>query len=144
LCQRPDKEWKEGPDNLWGLRDNEFLLVERKNEASLDRAEINKDETGQMNNACAWFAKNYQGAEVTRIMVIPTNKIAKGAGFNEDIQIMRKRELRKLIGSVRAFFAEFKDMDLQDLSEIKVQEFIDAHGLSVDALSKNYSKNISK
>ena len=24
--QRPDKEWKEGPDNLWALRDDQYLL----------------------------------------------------------------------------------------------------------------------
>jgi len=28
-------------------------------EVHLDRKEIYKEETGQMNNACAWFAKNY-------------------------------------------------------------------------------------
>lgn len=24
-CQRPDKEWKEGPDNLWAVRDGQYL-----------------------------------------------------------------------------------------------------------------------
>jgi hypothetical protein len=37
--QRPDKEWKAGPDNLWGLRDNEYLLFECKSEVMIDRAE---------------------------------------------------------------------------------------------------------
>ena len=74
--QRPDKEWKEGPDNLWALRDTEYLLVECKNEVSLDRAEISKRETGQMNNACAWFSKNYRGATAKNVLVIPTKKVA--------------------------------------------------------------------
>jgi len=141
-CQRPDKEWKAGPDNLWGVRDNEYLLFECKSEVSLERAEIHKGETGQINNACAWFAKNYSGANVTRIMIIPTDKLGKAAGFNEDVLIMRSKELRKLTRNVRAFFAEFKSMDFKDLSEKKVQELIDAHGLSVEALISNYSKNI--
>jgi len=46
--QRPDKEWKQGPDNLWALRDSQYLLFECKNQVDKSRKEINKDETGQM------------------------------------------------------------------------------------------------
>ena len=67
--KRPDKEWKAGPDNLWALRDGEYLLVECKSEVQPDRKEIVKDETGQMNNACAWFAKHYNGAKAKNIMM---------------------------------------------------------------------------
>ena len=138
-CERPDKEWKEGPDNLWGLRATEFLLVECKSEVNLDRAEIIKDETGQMNNACAWFSKHYPGTNATKIMIIPTNKVSKATGFTSPVQIMRRKELSKLTGSVRAFFSEFKSMDFKDLSEKKAQELIVAHGLSVDDLLSLYS-----
>ena len=57
--QRPDKEWKQGPDNLWALRDNQYLLFECKNQVDKTRKEINKNETRQMNNSCAWFKKHY-------------------------------------------------------------------------------------
>ncbi len=36
--QRPDKEWKEGPDNLWAVRDGEYLLAECKSEVELSRS----------------------------------------------------------------------------------------------------------
>lgn len=140
--EQPDKEWKQGPDNLWGIRDNEYLLVECKSEVSLERAEINKEETGQMNNACAWFAKYYKGASATRIMIIPTNKVSKAAGFNENVEIMRKAELSRFKANVRSFFLEFKDLELKNISEKKVQELIDAHGLSIDSILANYSKKI--
>ena len=58
--ERPDKMWKEGPDNLWALDDMQFLLWECKNEVRIRRSEINKRETEQMNNSCAWFEKNYK------------------------------------------------------------------------------------
>jgi hypothetical protein len=38
--QRPDKEWKEGPDNLWKINDNQYLLVECKNNVEATRSEI--------------------------------------------------------------------------------------------------------
>lgn len=132
--QRPEREWKEGPDNLWALRDGEYLLAECKSEVDLKRAEIHKTESGQMNNACAWFKRNYPGATVTRVMIIPTKKVAKAAGFNEDVLIMRASGLRKFVQSVRRFFEEFAKFDLKDLSEEKVQELIDAHDLSVDSI----------
>src|SRR5207248_2805140 len=40
--QRPDKEWKEGPDNLWALKDGAYLLAECKSEVASDRKEIEK------------------------------------------------------------------------------------------------------
>jgi hypothetical protein len=77
--QRPDKEWKEGPDNLWALRDNEYLLLECKSQVQLTRSEINKGETEQMNSSCAWFGRHYSGSQATNVMIIPTNRLANAA-----------------------------------------------------------------
>lgn len=138
--QRPDKEWKAGPDNLWALRDNEYLLVECKSEVHLDRKEIYKEETGQMNNACAWFTKNYKGAKAKNVLILPAGKLGNGAGFNDEVQIIRKTELNRLTKNVRSFFAEFISLDFKDLSATKVQAFLNTHHLSVDALLTEYSK----
>jgi hypothetical protein len=140
--ERPDKEWKEGPDNLWCVRAGHYLLVECKSEVDLKRAEINKDESGQMNNACAWFDKYYKGATVTRILIIPTNRVSHAAGFVQDVGIMRDKELRKLRINVKGFVAEFKMADFSNLSDTKVQEFLDAHHLSVDALLGQYCERV--
>jgi replicative superfamily II helicase len=140
--QRPDKEWKEGPDNLWGLRDEEFMLVECKSEVSLTRSEINKYETEQMNSSCAWFGRYYVGAKVTNIMIIPTNRLADAAALTHDVQVIDNIGLNKLKDNVREFFAEFKGFDFKDLSEKKVQQLIDTHNLSVEAITKDYAKSI--
>jgi len=138
--ERPDKEWKAGPDNLWGLRDDEYVLFECKSEVLIERAEINKDETGQMNNASAWFRKHYPGAKVKRIMIIPTKTLSRGAGFNEDVEIMRNRDLGRLTNNVRAFFSEFRNLDFSNLSESKIQGFIDTHKLGVSDILEQYSE----
>ena len=137
--ERPDKEWKEGPDNLWCVRKGEYLIVECKSEVALDRAEIGKDESGQMNNACAWFDRNYPGAASTNVMLIPPNKLGKAAGFNKTVLIMREKDLRKLRRNVKSFFQEFKDVDFRDVSEAKVQQFLDTHHLSADAILAEYA-----
>jgi hypothetical protein len=140
--QRPDKEWREGPDNLWCLRAGEYLLIECKSEDKLTRSEINKREAEQMNRSSAWFAKYYTSAKVKRVMIIPTDRLSSAAGFIDEVEIMRQQELQALTGNVRRFFSEFRSVDFKDLSEKKVQQLIDAHKLSVDAILTEYTKPV--
>lgn len=140
--ERPDKEWKQGPDNLWCLEDGEYLLIECKSEVAVGRIEIYKEETGQMNNACAWFRDNYPGANFTRLLIIPTNKLGAGAGFNDAVGIVRKQELSKLVTNVRRFFGEFVKMDLSDVAEGRVQEYLVAHHLDTDDIKSTYQKDV--
>ncbi|UNC92142.1 DEAD/DEAH box helicase [Candidatus Contubernalis alkaliaceticus] len=140
VSQRPDREWNEGPDNLWKVRDNEYLLIECKSKVSTSRKEINKDETGQMNNACAWFSKTYGDAQVKRLMIIPTKKVSHAAGFNLNVEIIREGNLKRLTTNVNNFFMEFKNLDLMDIPDKKVQEYLTLHRLTVDDLLGSYSE----
>jgi hypothetical protein len=114
--QRPDKEWKQGPDNLWALRDNQYLLIECKNQVDKNRKEINKDETGQMNNSRAWFKTNYGDSPVKCLMVIWTRTVGAAGGFNEEVEIVAEHSLSKLTKNVRGFFEEWRTADLASLS----------------------------
>jgi replicative superfamily II helicase len=137
---RPDKDWKEGPDNLWGLRDNEYLLFECKSEVAVDRAEINKRETEQMNRSSAWFKRYYPDSTVTRLLIIPPVKMAAGAALNEEVFIMTKKRLDQLTKNVRNFFNEFRTVDLQDLSEAKIEQHLKTHSLTAEVLSTDYGQ----
>jgi replicative superfamily II helicase len=140
--ERPDKSWKEGPDNLWALRDGEYLLVECKSEVSLDRAEIHKDESGQMIRAAAWFDKHYRGVKVKRILIIPTLKVSKAAAFTCEVEVMREKSLSRLRKNVKAFFREFEALDLGSISESKVQTLLDAHHLGTDSIASEYTEAV--
>jgi replicative superfamily II helicase len=137
---RPDKEWKEGPDNLWGLRDNQYLIFECKSEVNINRAEIEKRETDQMNRSSAWFRRAYPGSAVTRILVIPPIKLASGAALNDEVLIMRKKHLEQLTMNVRAFFNEFRKIDLRDLSLGKIEEHLRVHKLMGEDLISMYGQ----
>jgi len=137
---RPDKELREGPDNLWALRDNLYWLIECKNQVSVDRKEINKDETGQMNNSCAWFQNRYPGAKSRNLMIIWTKTLGAAAAFTEEVGIMRNKKLDLLVKNTKAFFGELKGLDLQDLSETKLQANLERHHLTVENLVSKYSE----
>ncbi len=143
-AERPDKVWGQGPDNLWCLQAGRYLLVECKNEVKTDRDEIAKTETGQMNNAYAWFTENYPGADVACVMVIPTKKVGEAAGFNMAVTIMRENRLRKLCRNVHGFFKEFTAADLNDLDPATVQKWLKQHDLGTDMLVSNYTEPYEK
>ncbi len=137
---RPDKDWKEGPDNLWGLRDDQYLLFECKSEVDLNRAEIHKRETDQMNRSSAWFKRYYPGSTVTRMLVIPPRKLESAAALNDEVLVMGKKHLDQLCRNVRAFFNEFRTVDLRDLSDERISEHLHTHKLTVDDLTSGYGQ----
>lgn len=141
-CERPDKEWKEGPDNIWCLREGEYLLFECKSEVQTTRAEISKYESEQMNSSAAWFQKNYPGSKVRNLLIHPAKKLGGAAAFLQDVDVVRKAGLEKLANNVRSFFGEFKNIDLKDLSPAQVQTFLDTHGLGVQDFGAKYGERI--
>jgi replicative superfamily II helicase len=140
--ERPDKEWKEGPDNLWALADDQYIVWECKSEVGIRRAEINKREAEQMNRSSAWFAKHYPGMRVKRIIIHPTHVVESAASFTHDVEAMRESELKKFVKAVREFFKGFENRDFKDLSDRYIQQLIDTHGLSASAVTTDYSKKL--
>src|SRR5690606_33755736 len=127
--QRPEKEDKRGPDNLWCTGKSEFMMFECKNEVKETRKEIIKRETGQMNNSAGWFENQYPGADVKRIMIIPTRNVSANAAFNVEVDVMRKGKLKKLKENVRSLLKEFSMFDLRDISAEQIQTFLNTHKL---------------
>jgi replicative superfamily II helicase len=138
--ERPDKDWKEGPDNLWGLRDNDYLIFEAKSEVLPSREAIHKDEAEQMDESAAWFDRNYAGANVRRILIIPTRRLANSAAFSHDVAVLTAEGLEKFRKNVRSFFVEFLNVDLNDISDLRIQGLFAAHTLTVEDLMTKYAQ----
>ncbi len=140
--ERPDKEWKEGPDNLWALDDTLYLVIECKSEVDVTRAEINKREAEQMNRSAAWFDKHYKGMQAKRLIVHPAKRIESAAAFTHEVEGITVSEVRKLEKACREFFKAFEGQDFADLSVKHIQKMVDAHHLSVDDLLTGYSRKL--
>jgi hypothetical protein len=140
--ERPDKEWKEGPDNLWALNDNQYTIWECKSEVDVKRSEINKRETEQMNRSSAWFEKHYQGMAVKRLIVHPAYVIASAASLTHECEVVRETELKRFVKHIREFFKAFESSDFNDLSVQHIQELVEAHGLSVQNILDDYWKKV--
>jgi replicative superfamily II helicase len=136
--ERPDKNWKAGPDNLWAIKDGHYMFIECKSEVLLTRAEICKDETGQFNNNIAWFKRFYPGATVNYTIIIPTKKVKSNTGFNENVFVLREKGLKALVSNARAFVLGFKNCDLKSLSDEFINKSVHQHKLTVETLIPEY------
>ncbi len=144
ISQRPDKTIKKGPDNLWGLGNNSFVMIECKSEVSQGRKDIYKSEAGQMNNHCGWFEKEYLDAKVYIVMVIPTLYLAYDADFTHDVKIMRKKKLMLLRNNIIGFFKELKEYDLFNLEDAFIYNCLKVHDLDDSSIISKYAEDVKK
>lgn len=141
VSQRPDKEIRKGPDNLWCGSNNHYLLFECKSEILETRAEISKHEAGQMNNHCAWFEEQYgRNVVVDRFMIIPTKTLSYEGDFTHGVRIIRRGKLKGFKDQIRGFIRELKSFSLDEISDKTLQEFLTLHLLNVEDFSKQYSE----
>ncbi len=140
--ERPDDSWKAGPDNLWAIKEGEYLFIECKSEVKLTRAEINKDETGQFNNNIAWFGRWYPGVKVHFSMIIPSKKVNSNTGFNKSVKILRERGLKNIRENTRKFILGFKDIDLKDIADDYISSTLGHNKLTTDEILSNFENSI--
>lgn len=142
ISQRPDKEIKKGPDNLWCGVENQYFIFECKSEVEESRKEISKYEAGQMNSHCGWFEEEYGDAKVERFIIIPTKKASYYASFTHNVKAIRKGKLRELKSCIISFIKEFKTFNIREISSDKIQEFITKNKLEIDDLKNRYCEDI--
>jgi len=125
FSERPEKEYNNGgPDNLWGMGDNLYYVIECKNESN--STEISKRDCGQLHNSKSWFYKEY-GSKFKCIPIIihRNNKFEKSASPEEDFRILDKDNLNLLKEKVQKFAIAL----CSDISNID----------NLDILLKNYN-----
>ena len=145
LSERPDKEFKKGPDNLWCGVSNEYFIFECKSEVNTDRQEINKKEAGQMNTHCGWFESEYgKESSVKRILIISTKHLSYHADFTHEVEIMQGDKLKKLRKNIKSFFKEFSKFELDSITNETIQDFLNAHKLDINSLKTLYSEKFVK
>ena len=107
--QRPDKEYKCGPDNFWAI-DNKYLIIECKNGAITDT--ISKSDIEQITSSTSWFNQTYHIKDKNNyfsILIHPSNKISQDAFSNEKIRVMTDKNLQIFKENIRGFFNSIKN-----------------------------------
>jgi len=94
--QRPEKSFGRGfPDALWQMANNEYIIIEAKNEVKSKREVIFKSEAEQISNSYNWFLTQYAGKKGHPILIHPSYIKDKSAFPNKEVRVMTEVELNK-------------------------------------------------
>ena len=139
---RPDQNYRKGPDHLWGVGEEEgFFVIEDKSEVKITRNKIYKQESGQLNNSMAWFNREYPQNKCYGFLIIPTLYVDPAGGFNGKVRIIRKKSLRKLCYNLRNYVNEFSNLKLREVTKEKIVELLNVHKLNPSDFLSIYSEN---
>lgn len=108
--QRPELEYKKGPDVLWSLGELKYLVIECKNEAYVES--ISKSYCNQLNGSAIWFEDKYDSTcEYTPILIHPSHTFESAASPNQKTRIITNNELTKFRDAIRDFIKAIASND---------------------------------
>ncbi|MBT2917747.1 MULTISPECIES: DEAD/DEAH box helicase family protein [Vibrio] len=101
--QRPELAYNKGPDNLWSIGNQQYLVIECKNEATSDT--INKSYCNQLNGSSTWFETQYDfTSQHTPIMIHPSVTFEYASSPKPTIRIINEQKLQELRQNALSFF----------------------------------------
>lgn len=109
--QRPEKYYKEGPDNLWALPNGSFLVIECKNGVTAGTG-IAKKDAGQLGQSIAWLGGRYPASSSIPIIIHPNRALGQGASLVTGMRVIDPAGLEKLRKNLRAFAKQLVDPDV--------------------------------
>lgn len=120
-AQRPDKEYGVGPDILWNIYNDEYLVIEAKNEVRLSREEVYKSETGQISESMNWFNIEYSDKIGIPVLVHPVNKLHKEAFGPQNLMFLTNPNLHRFKENIKGLYSKLatkplEQWDLRDLT----------------------------
>jgi vacuolar-type H+-ATPase subunit E/Vma4 len=135
--QRPEKDYKRGPDNLWGCGNLQFFIIECKNGCTTDT--INKHDTNQMNGSIEWFENVYDSTcKKTPILIHPSTRFDHAATPNKEVRLMTEKKLNLFKNAVKTFVSEcMNDGKINDTGIIKAS--LVKNKLEYNSIIDNYT-----
>lgn len=109
--QRPEKDYKEGPDNLWAMPNGSFLVIECKNGVTAETG-ISKKDAGQLGQSIDWFRGRYPVSPAMPVMIHPERVLGQGASLVMGMRVIDLAGLEKLRNNLRAFAKQLVDPDV--------------------------------
>ena len=141
--QRPERDYKEGPDNLWALPNGSFLVIECKNGVTADKG-ISKKDAGQLGQSLAWFSGRYPASTSVPIIIHEDRTLGQGASVVAGMRVVDSTHLKKLHNNLRAFARQLIDPDVASNAsevakrlaqfEFNAEAFVNVFSVPVKAL----------
>lgn len=95
--QRPERDTGNGPDVLWALGGQRYLLIEAKSGVLTTRDKIWRSEVEQLSHSANWFTENYDHTSTaTPVLIHPVRMLEKNASAPPNAVVITPDALRRL------------------------------------------------
>lgn len=133
---RPEKEYGEGPDNLW-LWPSLSLVIEVKNE---NKEALHKKDAGQLLLSLQWFERTFPKRDPALPVVVGKVSLADPkAGFPEGTRVLTPEKMKYLLEKIESFFQKLVDDPSLLLSPQEIYELQTKVGISPEQFKGNYT-----
>lgn len=116
---RPDKEFGDGPDNLWRISSDCYAVIEAKTDVQ-SKNRISRSHAQQLSHSLNWFAECIDPvADTVPVLIHPSNYTLDNAHVPAGTRVITPNKLSELREAVLALFVELDRRQLlSDTSEI--------------------------
>ena len=137
-CSRPDNETRGyGPDNLWAMDKDRYLIIECKDEAT--SRTISKIYCDQLSGSVNWFQKNYPNVEgFIPIIIHPSRLVDSVASPSPRMRVITLTELDKFKKQIRLFFAALCNSG-QAKDVRKIKDLLCSYRLRAEDIDRLYT-----
>lgn len=135
--QRPEQEFKKGPDVLWSLGALKYLVIECKSGATTST--ICKDDCNQLNGSGVWFETKYDAScSHTQVMVHPAAIFEYASSPKAQTRIITATKLADFCTSVREFIKSVASNN-ELANPTSIRNKLIAYKLRAEDIIPNYS-----
>jgi hypothetical protein len=140
---RPEKESREGPDNLWALGNSEYLVIECKN--GTVTGTISKSDCSQLGSSIQWFENRYAGSGMKchPIIIHNSNIFEKSSSPLPDTRVIMPIILEKFKNSIRGFVEALTQPEVV-CNVDKINALLIQYKLTKNSLLKEYTTSFKK
>jgi hypothetical protein len=137
ICQRPEVDYKKGPDNLWSMGNSQYLVIECKNEATNET--ISKSYCNQLNGSSEWFLSQYDySCKHTPILIHPSTEFEYASSPKPEIRIINKQNLDSLKNNAKSFFESLASNSEMN-NVIAIRDKLTAYSLRSQDIVEKYT-----
>ncbi len=135
-ASEPEREDGKGPDDFVYLGENNYLIIECKNETTTET--INKRDCNQLNGSIQWFKGKYPDATGVPIMIHNSSLFEYACSPESTIRIMNPDCLEMFKQQVRTFFSNLCSADcIKDAKKIGM--LLNEYGLTRQSIVERYT-----
>lgn len=139
--QEPESEYGNGPDVLWVMSDNHYLILEAKSMAIHD--EITRDNIGQLLQSGEWFKKTYGSENFTLVTLQPPSVKGWNVNPSENTRVIDEKSLEEIKNNLSQFTNALAGYGIMAVTKEQVKRLLGIHNFTPTSFREKYLKKIN-